>query len=362
MIPLKKENVECVQGVTYKSVSRFCAFSLSLHDTSVLKGIAICAMLCHHLFYQSPEFGYVVWHLAMLGKVCVAIFLLLSGYGLTIQMKKLITNSGGEIRGGQICHFLLKRYTKFYFNYWVIFLIFVPIGVFCFDRPLTIPYGETANVLFALLKDFMGLQSFHSYNITWWFNQLIIVLWLVFPILYWMVNNKCLRWIVLPVSMSFFRTNELAFVLGIYIAMYQGMIDVILRKIPKRVFMVLLSFIFVGLCVNREHAIVGRMSGIYADPYIALVLSCMVAIITKRMRYQIPLMAYLGKHSMNMYMVHTFVFSYFFHDFIYSFQYPIFIFSALLLSSLGVSIVLETLKTKLKFYVLVGSVTNKLSA
>ena len=77
------------------------SFSLSLHDTSVLKGIAICAMLCHHLFYQSPESGYVVWHLAMLGKVCVAIFLLLSGYGLTIQMKKLVTNSGGEIRGGK---------------------------------------------------------------------------------------------------------------------------------------------------------------------------------------------------------------------------------------------------------------------
>lgn len=91
MIPLKKENVE--------SVSRFCAFSLSLHDTSVLKGIAICAMLCHHLFYQSPGSGYVVWHLAMLGKVCVSIFLLLSGYGLTIQMKKLVTNSDGEIRG-----------------------------------------------------------------------------------------------------------------------------------------------------------------------------------------------------------------------------------------------------------------------
>lgn len=101
MIPLKKENVECIRKVADKSVSRIGGFSLSLHDTSVLKGIAICAMLCHHLFYQSPESGYVVWHLAMLGKVCVAIFLMLSGYGLTIQMKKLVTNSDGEIRGGK---------------------------------------------------------------------------------------------------------------------------------------------------------------------------------------------------------------------------------------------------------------------
>lgn len=114
--------------------------------------------------------------------------------------------------------------------------------------------------------------------------------------------------------------------------------------------------------VNRECAMVGRMTGIYADPYIAFILACMVAIMTKKMHCLMPLMAYLAKHSMNMYMVHTFIFAYFFHDFIYSFQYPIFIFLALLLSSLGVSIVLETLKTKLKFYVLVGSVTNKLSA
>lgn len=65
-------------------------FVLTLHDTSVLKGIAICAMLWHHLFLLHPEYGYVVFHLALLGKVCVAIFLLLSGYGLTIQMNKLL--------------------------------------------------------------------------------------------------------------------------------------------------------------------------------------------------------------------------------------------------------------------------------
>lgn len=66
------------------------SFGLTLHDTSILKGIAICAMLWHHLFYENPEYGLFVWHLALLGKVCVAIFLLLSGYGLTIQMDKLL--------------------------------------------------------------------------------------------------------------------------------------------------------------------------------------------------------------------------------------------------------------------------------
>lgn len=338
------------------------SFGLTLHDTSILKGIAICAMLLHHLFYENPEYGHFVWHLALLGKVCVAIFLLLSGYGLTIQMNKLLDKAKNVNLGGQVLRFLLKRYTKFYLNYWLVFLIFVPIGVCCFNRPLTIPYGENANIPLALLKDVMGVQEFHSYNITWWFNQLIILLWLVFPVLFWMINNKYLRWIVLPVSMIIFRTHELAFVLGIYLALYQGVIDVIIRKMSKRGLLVLLTVMFVGLCVNRECAMVGRMAGIYADPYIAFILACMVAIMTKKMHYLMPLMAYLGKHSMNMYMVHTFIFAYFFHDFIYSFQYPIFIFLALLLSSLGVSVVLEILKTKLKFYVLVSRITNKLSA
>lgn len=76
------------------------SFLLTLHDTAILKGIAICAMLVHHLFYENPEYGAVVWHCALLGKVCVAIFLFLSGFGLTFQFGKmpihgLNANSGG---------------------------------------------------------------------------------------------------------------------------------------------------------------------------------------------------------------------------------------------------------------------------
>lgn len=74
---------------------------LTLHDTSILKGIAICAMLWHHLFYENPKYGHFVWHLALLGKVCVAIFLLLSGYGLTIQMNRILDRSQNIIRGGK---------------------------------------------------------------------------------------------------------------------------------------------------------------------------------------------------------------------------------------------------------------------
>lgn len=177
----------------------------------------MCAMLLHHLFYENPEYGHFFWHLALLGKVCVAIFLLLSGYGLTIQMNKLLDRA--QCARGQICRFLLNRYTKFYLNYWVVFLIFVPLGVFCFNRPLAIPYGENVNIPLSLLKDFLGLQKFNSYNITWWFNQIIIVLWLAFPLLFLMAKTKIIRWLLVPLAIFYLPINALSFVFGIMIKM-----------------------------------------------------------------------------------------------------------------------------------------------
>lgn len=63
--------------------------SLSRQDTSVMKGIAILAMLFHHMYGSIPidivpYSGALQW-IGWLGKVCVALFLFCSGYGLTSQ-------------------------------------------------------------------------------------------------------------------------------------------------------------------------------------------------------------------------------------------------------------------------------------
>lgn len=264
--------------------------------------------------------------------------------------------------GGQIFKFLLKRYAKFYLNYWVIFVIFVPIGIFWFHRPLAIPYGSDANIPISLIKDLLGLQRFNSYNITWWFNQTIIVLWLVFPILYVMVKNKYVALCLLPASMVFMPTNGLAFLLGIYLAVYRDKFEMLMHKVGNQRMLGVLTLFFVFLCLNRQKAWIECLSWLNADPYIALVLAVLIAEITKLIAYQFPVFAFLGKHSMNMYMVHTFIFGYFFSSFIYGFKYPILIFMALLFSSLGVSITLEYVKHRIGFYSLINHISSKLSA
>ncbi|MBC2723317.1 MAG: acyltransferase [Desulfosporosinus sp.] len=156
-------------------------------DTVATKGFAIFLLLFHHLFYENPEFSVNVMgvnifnKLALASKVTVAIFIILSGYGLaeSVKNKKL-----------EILNFYIKRFSKLFVTYWVIFLIFVPIGVFIFGRSIQSVYGNHAIV--KLIIEFFGLQEYvfgHGYNPTWWFMSAIIALYAVFPFLYYLIKR-----------------------------------------------------------------------------------------------------------------------------------------------------------------------------
>lgn len=96
-------------------------------------------MLFDHLFY-SPSSTSLFWdyhihigslnigivnQLGVYAKLCVAFFVFASGYGLetTFQDKKV-----------KALTFYKHRFKKLYLNYWFIWLLFVPIGIFVFGR------------------------------------------------------------------------------------------------------------------------------------------------------------------------------------------------------------------------------------
>ena len=66
-------------------------FELSKQDTSALKGIAIIAMLCHHLYGFKSYTGFLSF-IGIVGKVCVALFVFCSGYGLGVGYGKMLKN------------------------------------------------------------------------------------------------------------------------------------------------------------------------------------------------------------------------------------------------------------------------------
>jgi uncharacterized membrane protein len=83
----------------------------SRNDTNIAKGIAVILLLNHHLFFLVKDapplingFSFV-YFFANVSKVCVAIFVFLSGYGLSKSWKD-----------ESLLLFLKKRLIKFFFK------------------------------------------------------------------------------------------------------------------------------------------------------------------------------------------------------------------------------------------------------
>lgn len=315
-------------------------FALTKQDSAVLKGIAIVAMLMHHLWGCPPEwvtpYAGVFGFLGGLGKVCVAIFLFCSGYGLSVGYSNLIgdskfANNDWRNKIKATLKFQTKRFVKFYAGYWPIFLIFVPIGVFVFERPLSVAYGEHVNIIKRLIYDFIGVQGFNSYNITWWFNQLIIILYLVFPMLYRLIRIKPWAAIIFGLILMRFSSHvpfnpadictwQFPFVLGIIWHLYEDRGVKVQKWIDGHKYMtIFMSLLLLGcLIILRMFPIIPHWGGIRIDGFLSCVFALCIVIVLRYFTHLMKILAFLGKHSMNIYMTHTFFFSYWFSTFFYS--------------------------------------------
>ena len=346
------------------NVVKVTDYSISLSESQIIKGFAICAMLWHHLFLDHREYGQTAFSLALTGKICVALFVFISGYGMTIQYEKTKQTENTKINLGQIVKYLAKRYAKFYLNYWVIFCITVPLGVLVFNRSLDDAYGLNCCIVKNFVMDFWGLLGTASYNITWWFNRLILVLWLLFPMFYWCMKRKIVAIMVLILLYfnpdgvldvlkfmdSKLPTYAVVYAVGIFMAVHKDRINKCLNKIDLIIMMPLLLLVTVGLLYIRNHYTIPCFFGYAVDPFVAIFLSLSVVALCRHTNRKLHFFEYLGRHSMNIYMIHTFIFFYFFSDIVYAFKYSVLIFLSLLLSSLLFSVGIEYLKKIWKFY------------
>ena len=293
-----------------------------------MKGIAILAMLFHHIYGCPPDgvqsySGILAW-VGVLGKVCVAMFLFCSGYGLAAQYKPVSIKD--DIK------FILRRLTKFYLNYWVVFIIFVPISIFVFNRPLSAAYGEHVNIAKRFIYDIFGVQN-PAYNITWWFNKLIIILYLLFPLLCRTI--RFIPWLSVLISMAIMRfsahihipfdnidvcTWQLPFVLGIVWKCYESKGITIQNWLGqhKSIAIILSIVILVCAIVLRMYSIIPHWSGIRMDGFLTCAIALCVITILRNLKHTMSVLAFLGKHSMNIYLTHTFINGYWYPEWLHT--------------------------------------------
>lgn len=308
-------------------------------------------MLIHHLFYSESsrelyddiEFsGYgIVNEIGKFCKLCVSIFVFKSGFGLTINWDRN--------RPNKLKDFYVHRFSKLYLNYWFIWLLFVPVGVFLFDRTFTDVYGDYYVIKF--IMDFAGVLNCFGmlgYNPTWWFYSCIILLYALFPLLQKMSSGYSLLILTFGLLSSQFlhfipftpiANVVLPFLAGIYIARQPlGK----LQSFSKTE--ILISMLF--LCA--AHNFCGDLK-----PMVNTLLCVDLALFVskaQRNRYFRTTFAYLGKHSTNVFLFHTFIFYFWFRDFIYISRNPVIILLELLIVCYTISTLIELAKTKIGFY------------
>ena len=322
----------------------------SREDTKALKGVAVVMMLLHHLAAFSNRFpigfegfkshwkgfvedGYLA-NLALNFRLCVAVFFFLGGYGMYKQMEK------GK-------YSLFDSVLRILKSYWKVFVIFVPIAFIFFRRS-----GDDINVLCTryyiedektmvktiisnVLSNFFVLSS--SINSEWWFIQTyicIILVGMVYSIL--LRKNKHFAielFIVFMIDIlarsffpalksvekfdmlggNFFYNSLLAFsnpaqcfFVGITFAKFDAVVR-IKKHLSEIPFITFVSLIGVSAVVWCRGFVVGdSLDIIYVISFTVLVSQIFDGI--KPLK---KVFGYLGKHSTNIWLIHSFYCYYF---------------------------------------------------
>lgn len=157
----------------------------SRKDTKIIKGLAAILMVYHHLFFFPERFPDTISYtslfsvggetasflIAEFGKICIALFLFLSGYGTYLSAQK--TDS--------MDRFISKKISRLYFIYWKVLFIFVPLCIL-------LNVGHMDRGFGALVGNMTGLRI--TYNGEWWFFTPYVILLVLFPLINRIINKK----------------------------------------------------------------------------------------------------------------------------------------------------------------------------
>lgn len=328
--------------------------SFDIRDTNAIKGVAVVLLLWHHLFYsdnfiESFELHNIAEIISYYSKVCVAIFIILSGYGL---------NESWRTKKYSISKFYKKNFKKLYFNYWLIWILFVPIGVIFFNRTFSVVYNDNISLKFIL--NILGLQrifDFYGYNPTWWFISLIFGLYLVFPILQKIVMEYPKSSLLVSFLIMFVPNYKIGcfapfgvyglwifpFVIGIHFSNKNLFARISNYKIGNKYVKL---FIYFGLLIivmlYRRYGLILINTSIDGIFGLIIIQICYEYILNVKILNSV--LYFIGTHSFNIFLFHTFIYYYYFTDFIYSFKNPILIFLVFIGVCLIISIMIEKIK------------------
>lgn len=350
--------------------------------TMQMKGIAIIILLFHHCFLNAqrwatvpyeklattkgwgyypisfaPFSSHTIQYLASFSKICVAMFVFMTGYGMWVSyesQKKKTTMS----------NYIKKRMVTLMTGFLIIFVVTeilaIPTGRFIEV------YGHDFRSVVYMIIDALGLAKLLGtplFCLTWWYMSLAIVLIMIFPFVHSIMEKY--QWVVVvasiivPRACGFGQSTDLfryllAYTLGMYFAQHDLLARIKEKFMEQNVAGKLLSLIvsLIGLAIIikcRQNAWIGWKYLDFWDGFAAMYMIVISYIYILNGKWIVKGLGFLGKHSMNIFLIHSFYRDVFFHEFTYSFYYAWLDYIVLMAISLVTSIVLEWFKKLIRY-------------
>lgn len=343
---------------------------ITKENTLLIKGVAIILMFTHHLFrfpsrVENVKYfslsgdifnGYNIEYLiGDFGKICVGIFLFLSGIGLYYSGKHEWKDSK-------------KRIINFYSYFIFIFIIFIPIGYFMIKGNIVKGEAMYSGGLKELVLNLSLLKT--TYCGEWWFAGLYVQLLILSPLIFKLLKNNKKKSIIVHLSIYFLYFGLLLLVKYLSLEsikkniLYQNLLIILIyqiifyfgiitanfelyKKLDKVKLEPKLGLVFVF--IGRIIASIYKVSDIIDVIFVFFFIYFFIKVMRYKYKRVRKLLMILGENSTNMWLVHSLYCYYYFQNFIFLPKISILILAWLIIISLVTSIVIKKLYARLNY-------------
>ena len=334
--------------------------TFSVKDSQVTKGIAVFLLLIHHLFVNPADWkGYPLRFFAVsaeqmvkiaaASKVCVAIFLFLTAYGMTIKYKKTAGTNKDAVR------IALTKYVSILFSFLFVFLL-THLAWYVLNNGTNLQiYGNGMQAVWTFAMDALGISFFlgtATLNGVWWYMSLLFCVLCLLPVM-WKLQAY-MGVLILPAACLL----PAALGLNGYMLPYLPTLALgvcaadssLIEKIgavggANKGIRVLKWCVYVLLFGS---AFVLRGNGVFNISVTNGVLSLLCVLLVYEIIGRIPLISgvlqLFGKYSFGIFVTHSLFILYFFDGKLFSLKYGILIIAVLAVVSLTLAVILTKLE------------------
>lgn len=340
------------------------------NDTNVIKGIAIIFLMIHHCFlsparYKGLEVVFApftesqVNYIAAFLKICVGMFVFLTAYGITVSIK----NKYGtlEVSNKQFAEYTKHRMFNLYTGWIFVFLL---CEVFCMiysGLPVE-TYGANIQGIIYLVLDGLGIANLFGTPTlvgTWWYMSLAITLVICIPILIKVYNKigfcyMAALYVILCRQLDKTDSSLVhwmpAVLLGIVVAdknLFVKMSNYQLIKssnVANKLVKFIAGIIIILMLIKFRQSGVSAILFEIKDGFIPFFIIYFCYEFVCGIKYLDNVLMFIGKYSMNIFLIHTIIRATYFRRFMYGFKYAPLIVVVLLVISLVVAVLVEQMK------------------